>query len=184
MRKCSSARASFHVGHAEQLRVSDGGFETVLMFEIIEHLKHPRLALAEAHRVLCEKGLLLLSTPNGAYSANRHRPLYPFHEREYLDHELVDLLRECGFEVLEFFGKSVMREKSMSCGLGRWRTRLLCRLMVFDVFRWLARAMPPTIRHAAAGKPRSVLPEEVKIKLNDHQAENFMLVCERRHSSE
>jgi SAM-dependent methyltransferase len=48
---------------AQKLSFSDNAVETLLMFEILEHLPHPERAIAEAHRVLKDKGLLALSVP-------------------------------------------------------------------------------------------------------------------------
>src|SRR2546428_9662792 len=51
------------IENAEALRFSDGSVGTLLLFEILEHLPHPQKAIAEAHRVLREDGLLALSVP-------------------------------------------------------------------------------------------------------------------------
>lgn len=42
----------------ETSRFADGSVGTLLLFEILEHLPHPQKAIAEAHRVLREDGLL------------------------------------------------------------------------------------------------------------------------------
>jgi SAM-dependent methyltransferase len=48
---------------AESLTFADATAGTVLLLEILEHLPHPEKALAEAHRVLREDGLLIVSVP-------------------------------------------------------------------------------------------------------------------------
>lgn len=48
---------------AQQLSLRDESVGTVLLLEILEHLPEPQRALAEAHRVLRDDGLLLLSVP-------------------------------------------------------------------------------------------------------------------------
>jgi len=45
------------------LKFSDGTFDAVLMFEVLEHVPTPHLAAAEIHRVLKPGGYLYLSTP-------------------------------------------------------------------------------------------------------------------------
>ena len=51
------------VENAEALTFPDGSAGTVLMFELLEHLRHPQEAIAEAHRVLRAGGLLAMSVP-------------------------------------------------------------------------------------------------------------------------
>lgn len=51
------------LGSAEAIPVSDSTFDTVLMLEILEHLREPEKALDEAQRVLKPNGRLLLSVP-------------------------------------------------------------------------------------------------------------------------
>jgi SAM-dependent methyltransferase len=51
------------LGSAEAIPVSDSTFDTVLMLEILEHLREPEKALDEVHRVLKPNGRLFLSAP-------------------------------------------------------------------------------------------------------------------------
>jgi len=55
---------------ASRLPLADASFDAVVMLEVLEHLRHPRQALAEAARVLRPGGRLLLSMPF----------LYPIHD--------------------------------------------------------------------------------------------------------
>jgi SAM-dependent methyltransferase len=48
---------------AERLSFDDASFGTVLAFDILEHLRHPREAVAEAHRVLRDDGLFAVAVP-------------------------------------------------------------------------------------------------------------------------
>lgn len=48
---------------AEQLGIRSASVGTVLLCEILEHLRHPALAIAEAHRVLRPGGVLAISVP-------------------------------------------------------------------------------------------------------------------------
>ena len=81
----------------------DGGFDTVLLCEVIEHMvSDPVFVLREIHRVLAPRGRLLLTTPNVARAANLHRlaqrqgiydPYSSYgphgrHNREYVAEEL------------------------------------------------------------------------------------------------
>jgi len=48
----------------ESLPFKNGCFNKIFCLEVIEHLKHPRNFLDEAHRVLGDNGKLILTTPD------------------------------------------------------------------------------------------------------------------------
>ncbi len=56
---------------AGRLPFADDAFDVVVAGEVLEHLPHPDLMLAEIRRVLTPDGRLLLSTPNFVGWANR-----------------------------------------------------------------------------------------------------------------
>jgi SAM-dependent methyltransferase len=56
---------------SSRLPFADGSFDVVVAGEVIEHVPHPDLMLAEARRILTARGRLLLSTPNIVGWANR-----------------------------------------------------------------------------------------------------------------
>lgn len=56
---------------ARHLPFADASFEVVIAGEVIEHVPHPDLMLAELRRVLTPRGRLVLSTPNIVGWANR-----------------------------------------------------------------------------------------------------------------
>lgn len=55
---------NFICGDAHHLPFKSGVFDKVCFYEVIEHVESPLLCLREIHRVLKEKGILELSTPN------------------------------------------------------------------------------------------------------------------------
>jgi len=82
----------------------DESFDIVLCTEVIEHIRNPKWALAEALRVLRKGGTLVLSTPNFARASNRMKRFIgmraSFHGvREYTPQEIVRLVEEVGFSV-------------------------------------------------------------------------------------
>jgi SAM-dependent methyltransferase len=96
----------------------DDAFDVVLFCEIIEHLlMDPMHSLAEIHRVLKPGGLLVVTTPNVARLENVIRLVlgeniydpysgfgpYGRHNREYTQHDLVVLLKFCGFSIEHHF---------------------------------------------------------------------------------
>lgn len=57
-------RGRLIVADTHFLPIRDNSISIVVMEEIIEHLHNPTKALSEAHRILSNKGVLILSTPN------------------------------------------------------------------------------------------------------------------------
>ena len=62
--QCRYPHIEFHAAPADQLPFSDESFDTVLAFELIEHLSSPSAFVREVHRVLRPGGVLALTTPN------------------------------------------------------------------------------------------------------------------------
>jgi len=107
----------------------DGYFETVLVCEVVEHLLYdPMHLLLECHRILEERGRLVVTTPNVAslkgvacvlhgydnpqlYSKyTRPRPDSPPnipHVREYTAFEVQYALRAAGFEIETVFTEPI-----------------------------------------------------------------------------
>ena len=96
-------------------KVFDREFELVTALEIIEHLDNPRHFLREIRQLLCDGGLLLVSTPNIAHWAGRLRFLVQgelryFRESDYHlqrhitpipDSQMILMLREIGFRLID-----------------------------------------------------------------------------------
>lgn len=68
---------------------ADNSFDSVVSFQVIEHIQNDKLFLKEIHRVLKPGGIALITTPNRPYSLSRN----PWHIREYTAQELTDLAR-------------------------------------------------------------------------------------------
>ncbi len=67
--------------------IADNVYDTVVSFQVIEHIRDDRFFLEEIRRVLKPGGTALLSTPNRNMSLSRN----PWHVREYSPQELADL---------------------------------------------------------------------------------------------
>lgn len=63
-------------------------FDTIIATEVLEHIPRDDLAVKEMHRVLREKGRLLITTPNGDYLPRSDR----YHIRHYKEKEIILLL--------------------------------------------------------------------------------------------
>ena len=72
---------------AASLPLSSSSFDTVLLFEVLEHLERPNRALAETARVLCQGGKAIITIPF----------LYPMHDEphDYQRYTRYGLIREC-----------------------------------------------------------------------------------------
>ncbi len=62
----------------------DAAFDSVISFQVIEHIRDDMYFLREIHRMLKSSGVALLTTPNRRMSLSRN----PWHIREYLPDEL------------------------------------------------------------------------------------------------
>jgi 2-polyprenyl-3-methyl-5-hydroxy-6-metoxy-1,4-benzoquinol methylase len=67
--------------------LDDNSFDTVVSFQVIEHIKNDRLFLEEIKRVLRPGGKAIISTPNIQHTLSRN----PWHIREYTAKQLKDL---------------------------------------------------------------------------------------------
>ncbi|WP_186756189.1 class I SAM-dependent methyltransferase [Echinicola salinicaeni] len=67
--------------------VASDSFDTVVSFQVIEHIEDDRLFLEEIYRVLKPGGKAIISTPNIRHTLSRN----PWHIREYTGKQLKDL---------------------------------------------------------------------------------------------
>lgn len=71
-------------------------FDTIVCFEVLEHVFEIGKALAEIYRVLTPSGILLLSTP---FAWDEHETPYDF--GRYTSFGMSYILKNAGFEILE-----------------------------------------------------------------------------------
>jgi SAM-dependent methyltransferase len=115
-------RLSFACAPAEALPFPSGSFDGVLLNEVLEHVADEATTLGEIHRVLRQGGHLALISPNRWFPFEGHGmklgsrkveapiPLLPWlptrlarrfmRARNYWPHELEELARGAGFEVV------------------------------------------------------------------------------------
>jgi ubiquinone/menaquinone biosynthesis C-methylase UbiE len=88
--------AKFYSGNIPPLSVfADNSFDSIVSFQVIEHIEDDKLFLKEIHRVLKPGGIALLTTPNRPMSLSRN----PWHIREYTAQELTNLAMQYFREV-------------------------------------------------------------------------------------
>jgi SAM-dependent methyltransferase len=78
-------------------------FNYILLIQVIEHLsKDDALnVLKECYRVLKYKGIVILMTENNKFTRNGG---LKFHMHEYMYDELINTVKQCGFNILNEFG--------------------------------------------------------------------------------
>lgn len=79
--------AHLAAGNLPPLPYPDASFDSVISFQVIEHIEDDVYFLKEIHRVLRPGGVALLTTPNRLQSLSRN----PWHVREYTADELTRL---------------------------------------------------------------------------------------------
>ncbi|MEQ9297239.1 MAG: methyltransferase domain-containing protein [Cyclobacteriaceae bacterium] len=70
--------------------IADNTYDTIVSFQVIEHIQNDKLYLQEIQRVLKPGGKAVLSTPNIKMTLSRN----PWHEREYTADELKSLAQK------------------------------------------------------------------------------------------
>jgi SAM-dependent methyltransferase len=98
----SDARCSFRAGSAIDLPFRDGTFETVVAWEVIEHIPSgtETKMFAEARRLLKKNGCFYVSTPNQNIWSNLLDPAWwLIGHRHYAVNGLIALASGAGFEV-------------------------------------------------------------------------------------
>ncbi len=107
------AGVEFLQASATSLPIGDSSIDVIVSFETIEHLNDPDrdAYLKELFRVIKKSGTLILSTPNRRItSPGSHRPLNPYHLREYTLPELTQTLLAQRFRIQDVLGQRVRRK--------------------------------------------------------------------------
>lgn len=79
--------------------IGSNSFDTIICFQVIEHIREDRKLIGEIFRVLKPGGSLLLTTPNNNMSITRN----PFHVREYNESTIIELFKN-SFESFNVYG--------------------------------------------------------------------------------
>lgn len=79
--------------------IADNSFDSIVSFQVIEHINKDKEYLKEIFRILKPGGKALLTTPNIKLSLSRN----PWHEREYTATQLENIAKEI-FPIVEMKG--------------------------------------------------------------------------------
>ena len=80
------------------INIEDNSFDTIVTFQVIEHINNDNLFVEEIYRILRPGGKALITTPNIEMTLTRN----PWHIREYTSRQLQDLTSK-------FFNKITMK---------------------------------------------------------------------------
>jgi ubiquinone/menaquinone biosynthesis C-methylase UbiE len=119
---------NFHAANIPPLAdLPDNSFDTVVTFQVIEHIQKDKEFLKEIFRVLKPGGQAIITTPNIKQSLSRN----PYHIREYTVKGLSDLM-ERYFDTHEMHG--VYGDETMM-NYHEENRKSVNRIMRFDIFR-------------------------------------------------
>ena len=116
--------------------VPNESYDSALMIEVLEHLPHPWLALAETNRILRPGGILVLSVPHISRLHDEPHDYY-----RYTRHGLTRLLQDAGFEVVRLEKKGGVfsflgHQASTLLVTPTWRIPVL-KWVIFFLNSWL-----------------------------------------------
>ncbi|MCU0367223.1 MAG: class I SAM-dependent methyltransferase [Cyclobacteriaceae bacterium] len=132
----------------------DNSFDSVVSFQVIEHIKNDALFLKEIYRVLKPGGVALITTPNRPLSLSRN----PWHIREYTASELTNLAKR-SFSSVTMMGIAG-NEKVMQ--YHEQNRQSVARLMRWDIFN-LQYILPASILR---------IPYEIMNRINRNKLKN------------
>ncbi|MGK7397051.1 MAG: class I SAM-dependent methyltransferase [Candidatus Cyclobacteriaceae bacterium M3_2C_046] len=119
----------FKQAHIPPLKDFDeDSFDTVIAFQVIEHIKDDHLFLKEIYRVLKKGGKAIISTPNKKMSLTRN----PWHVREYTADELTSLAGSI-FPVVKSKGIAGNQKVMSYYEMNRQSVRKITRFDVFNL---------------------------------------------------
>ena len=163
--KLKYPNSNFLSGNLPPLPYPDNSFDTVVSFQVIEHIRDDHSYLKEINRILRPGGTAYITTPNRPLSLSRN----PWHEREYTADELTSLAKKY-FAHVEMKGITG-NEKVMEYHARNKKS--VDKLMRWDVFN-LQHKLPASILR---------IPYEMMNRLNRNklQATADELVASIRH---
>ncbi len=88
--------------------IENDKFDSLVTFQVIEHVEDDKLFMDEVHRVLKPGGMAIISTPNLRMSLTRN----PWHVREYTKEELMKLAERkfSNITLMGVYGSTRMNE--------------------------------------------------------------------------
>ncbi|MBW3469968.1 class I SAM-dependent methyltransferase [Arthrospiribacter ruber] len=146
--------------------IEDNSFDTVVSFQVIEHIENDKLFLQEIYRVLKPGGKAIISTPNIRHTLSRN----PWHIREYTAPQLSRLCEDI-FDEVETMG---IGGNSKVWNYHEANRKSVNRIMRFDVFNLQYRLPASVLRW-----PYEVLNRINRNKLHKQQGQQVTDISEK-----
>lgn len=80
----------------EKLRFEDETFDTIILSDVLEHIRKPEVLLNEMFRILSKNGKLIMNVPFYYWLHEQ-----PFDYYRYTEHALKSMAEDCGFNVIK-----------------------------------------------------------------------------------
>lgn len=119
-------------------KLADNSFDSIVSFQVIEHVKDDKGFLAEIYRVLKPGGVAVLTTPNIKKTLTRN----PWHVREYTAQQLTDLASK-------YFSKVTMKGVGGNGKVMEYyeqNKKSVQKITRFDIFNLQYRLPAPLLR--------------------------------------
>ncbi len=160
------SEATFIQANIPPLPFEDNSFDTIVSFQVIEHIKDDNAYLKEIYRILKPEGKAYISTPNIKMTLSRN----PWHIREYTAQELTNLCQK-HFKQVEM--KGIAGNEKVMAYYAQNKVSVN-KIMKFDIFN-LQHHLPAAILKI----PYEILNRRNRNKL---QASDDSLVATIHHS--
>jgi SAM-dependent methyltransferase len=136
---------------AQKLPLRNDSFDAVVCFEAIEHVKDPEALVREVERVLCDRSIFLVSTPDRSIYSDRAGHQNPYHLAEMTRPEFAALL-ERHFEHVAISGQGLWAG-SWITAIGGDASELGLNRRKVDATRWQGDAKRASAKHARWASP-------------------------------
>jgi SAM-dependent methyltransferase len=151
------------IGSADKLSFDDASLDTVVSFQVLEHLSEPEHFIREAYRVLKPDGKLLLTTP---FMWGIHEEPYDYYR--YTKYGLEYLLKKNGFDII-----SIIQKGSL------WT--IFSMFINYSMVRFIPKIFLPLFYPLfIINQILALLLEEPTIKRNIHQVAIYITIAEKK----
>jgi ubiquinone/menaquinone biosynthesis C-methylase UbiE len=117
LKSYSADGISFECGDVNKTRFKDKSFDVVVSFETIEHIDKGQVWIEESARILKEKGIYIVSTPNRMITNHlksfRDKVRNPYHKYEYTLSEFIGEL-SLKYDIVDIYGQTFIPNKTLS----------------------------------------------------------------------
>lgn len=155
------------------LPFSDGSFDVVLSFQVIEHIPDPATYLEEIRRVLRPGGVFIVATPDRATRLlPLQRPWNKFHVHEYSGREFAGLIARyfSNVQLLNMSGtRSILDMELIRTKRLMWLTLPFTFPLLPEKFRILGLDFLKRLKGMLSRKPIDAAPSVYEFDVNDIQ---------------